>query len=128
VWGALSLDGIIAALTGDGSADTQGVFPEVQTVVVPNLRPGQVVMRGKLSAHHDERLQTAMESVGATREELPPDAPAFSPREQCWSKCKASWRAKAARPRDTLDAASTDAFTMITPQDARGWCAHCGYL
>ena len=128
VLGALSLDGIIAAMTVDGSSDTQVFFTYVQTVVVPNLRPGQVVMMDNLSSHHNDRLQTAIEAVGATLEYLPPYSPDFSPIEKCWSKLKEILRAKAARTRDTLDAAITTAFTMITPQDARGWFAHCGYL
>ena len=125
---ALSLDGIIAAMTVDGSSDTQVFFTYVQTVVVPNLRPGQVVMMDNLSSHHNDRLQTAIEAVGATLEYLPPYSPDFSPIEKCWSKLKEILRAKAARTRDTLDAAITTAFTMITPQDASGWFAHCGYL
>ena len=126
--GALSLDGSIAAMTVEGRSDTQVFFPDGQPVVVPTWRPGQVVMMDHLSSHHHDRLQTAIEAVGATLEYLPPYSPDFSPREKCWSKLKEILRAKAARTRDTLDAAITTAFTMITPQDARGWFAHCGYL
>jgi transposase len=128
VLGALSLDGIIAAMTVEGSTDTQVFFTYVQTILVPALRPGQVVMLDNLSSHKDDRIQTAVESVGATLEYLPPYSPDFSPIEPCWSKVKAILRATAARTRETLDAAITHALKMVTPQEARGWFAHCGYV
>jgi len=81
-----------------------------------------------LSSHHVDGVKEATESVGARLEYLPPYSPAFSPIEPCWSTCKAILRAKAACTRDLLDQAVAEAFAMITPQDARGWFAHCGYL
>jgi transposase len=128
VLGALSLDGIIAAMTVEGSPDTQVFLTDVQTILVPTLRPGQSVMMDNLSSHKDDRIQTAIESVGATLEYLPPYSPDFSPIEQGWSKVKAMLRATAARTRATRDAAITQALNMVTPQDARGWFDHCGYL
>jgi transposase len=128
VLGALSLDGIIAAMTVEGSTDTEVFLTYVHTILVPTLRPGQIVLMDNLSSHKDERIQTAIESVGATLEYLPPYSPDFSPIEPCWSKVKAILRATAARTRETLDAAITQALHRVTPQDARGWFAHCGYL
>ena len=128
VLGALSLDGVIAAMTVEGSTDTEVFFTYVQTIVVPTLRPGQIVLMDNLSSHTDERIQTALEAVGATLAYLPPYSPDFSPIEPCWSKVKAILRATAARTRETLDAAITHALQMVTPQDARGWFTQCGYL
>jgi transposase len=115
-------------MTVEGSTDTQVFLTDVQTILVPTLRPGQIVIMDNLSSHKDDRIQTAMESVGATLEYLPPYAPDFSPIEQCWSKVKAMLRATAARTRATRDAAITQALNMVTPQEARGWFDHCGYL
>jgi len=128
VLGALSRAGILAAMTVEGSTDTQVFLSYVQTILVPTLRPGQVVIMDNLSSHKDDRIQTAIESVGAHLEYLPPYSPDLSPIEACWSKFKAILRAKATRTREALDAAITYAFKMLTPQDARGWFAHCGYL
>jgi hypothetical protein len=128
VLGALSLAGIRAAMTGAGRTDAPGCLPSGQTIVVPAWRPGQVVCMDHLSAHQVDGVQEAMESVGARLEYVPPYAPDLSPREKCWSKFNAMLRAKAARTRDLLDQAITEALDMITPQDARGWCAHGGCL
>jgi transposase len=128
VLGALSLEGIMAAMTVEGSTDAQVFLTYVKTILVPALRPGQVVFMDNLSAHQVDGVQEAIESVGARLDYLPPYSPDLSPIEKCWSKFKAILRAKAARTRDLLDQAITEALDMITPQDARGWFAHCGCL
>jgi transposase len=79
-------------------------------------------------AGSSEGIQEAIEAVGASLEYLPPYSPDLSPIEACWSKLKTILRAKAARTSAHLDQAITEAFNLITPQDARGWFAHCGYV
>jgi transposase len=128
VLGALSVDGIIASMTVEGSTDAQVFLTYVQTILAPTLHAGQVVFMDNLSSHHVSGVKEAIESTGARLEYLPPYSPDFSPIEKCWSKFKAILRQKAVRTRDVLDQAITEAFAMITPQDARGWFAHCGCL
>ena len=128
VLGALSLAGIVEAMTIDGSADGQVISTFIEDVLVPTLRPGQTVIMDNLSAHKVEGIQDAIEAMGARLEYLPSYSPDLSPIEKCWSKVKAILRAKAARTRAYLDQAITEALDMITAQDARGWFAHCGYV
>jgi transposase len=128
VLGALSRDGMLAAMTIEGSTDTQVFLTFVQTILVPTLRSGQIVIMDNLSSHKVNGVQEAIEAVGATLDYLPAYSPDFSPIEACWSKFKEFLRAKAARTRERLDQAITEALETITPQDARGWFAHCGYL
>jgi len=128
VLGALSLAGIVEAMTIDGSADGQVVSTFIQDVLGPALHPGQIVLMDNLSAHKVEGIQDAIEARGARLEYLPSYSPDFSPIEKCWSKVKAIIRAKAARTRACLDQAITEALDMITAQDARGWFTHCGYV
>jgi transposase len=128
VLGARSLDGIMASMTGEGSTDAQVFLTYVQTILVPTLHAGQVVFMDNLSSPQVDGVKEAIASVGARLEYLPPYSPDLSPIEKCWSKFKAILRAKAARTRDALDQAITEAFAMITPQDARGWFAHCRCL
>jgi transposase len=100
----------------------------VQNVLVPALRPGQIVIMDNLSSHKVNGLKEAIESAHATLEYLPSYSPDFSPIEKCWSKFKEFLRAKAARTSELLDKAITEALDIITPQDAQGWFAHCGYM
>ena len=128
VLGALSLEGMVEAMTIDGSADGQVVSTFIQDVLIPALRPGQTVIMDNLSSHKVNGIQDAIEAMGARLEYLPSYSPDLSPIEKCWSKLKAIVRAKAARTRAYLDQAITEALDMITAQDARGWFAHCGYV
>jgi transposase len=72
VLGALSLEGIMAAMTGEGSTDAQVFLTSVKTIVAPALRPGQVVFMDNLSAHPVDGVQEAIEAVGARLEYVPP--------------------------------------------------------
>ena len=128
VLGALSLQGLVEAMTIEGSSDGQVFSTFLQEVCVPILRPGQTVIMENVSSHKVDGIQHAIEAVGARREYLPPYSPALSPIEECWSKVKTILRAKAARTYTHLDQAITEAFDLITPQDARGWFTHCGYM
>ena len=61
VLGALSLEGIVAAMTIEGSTDAQVFLTYVKTILVPALRPGQVVFMDNLSAHQVDGVQEAIE-------------------------------------------------------------------
>src|SRR6266850_2323693 len=83
----------------------------------PNLKP-----------HKADAVREAIASGGARIEYLPPYSPDLSPIEKCWSKVKASIRAKAARSYEALDRAIMQAFNSITSDDVQGWFSHCGYV
>jgi transposase len=85
-------------------------------------------MMDHLSSHKVDGIQETIEAVGARLAYLPCYSPDVSPIEQCESQFKAIVRAKAARTRDSLDQAITEALDMMTVQDASGWFAHCGYV
>ena len=68
VLGALSLDGIIASMTVEGSADAHVFFTYVQTILVPTWHAGQVVCMDHLSSHQGEGVKEAIASVGARLE------------------------------------------------------------
>jgi len=126
--GALSLEGLTALMTIEGSTDTDIFVTSVQEILCPCLRPGQVVILDNLKPHKADEVRKALESVGARIEYLPPYSPDFSPIEACWSKVKAVIRAKAARTYEALDTAIMQAFNFITADDVHGWFSHCGYV
>jgi hypothetical protein len=45
-----------------------------------------------------------------------------------FSKIKALLKKAAARTREALIEAMSAALASVTPEDARGWCAHSGYV
>jgi transposase len=125
--GALGLVGVVAAMMVEGFVDGAAFLAFVQEVLVPQLRPGQVVVLDNLKAHQVAGVREAIEAVGARLLYLPPYSPDLSPIEECWSKIKAILRTKAARTLEHLWQAITEAFAAITSQDAQGWFTHAGY-
>jgi transposase len=56
-----------------------------------------------------------------------PYSPEWSPIEPCWSKLKTYLRAVKVCTREAAGEALSAALDMVTPADARGSFAHCGY-
>lgn len=125
--GALGGSGLVATMTVAGGTDGEVFRSYVEQVLAPQLRPGQVVRMDNLKAHKVPGIREAIEATQATLLYLPPYSPDLSPIELCWSKVKTALRARAARTRDTLELAWTDARASVTGSDAQHWFAHCGY-
>jgi transposase len=125
--GALGSDGLRTLMTINGAVDGDAFVAFVEHFLVPNLRPGDIVIWDNLSVHKDPRARAAIERVGAELRFLPPYSPDFNPIELCWSKLKALLRRAAARTRDTLDDAVAVAMGSVTHRDVFGWFTHAGY-
>ena len=115
---------------GGGPNDEKAVFEAYveQVLAPPSLRPGQVVILDNLGAHKGERVRELIEGEGCSVLFLPPYSPDFSPIEEAFSKIKALLRKAAARVRGALVEAIGRAISAVTPEDAIGFFAHCGYL
>jgi len=111
----------------DGATD-KDVFREyVRRVLVPTLRPGDIVVLDNLSAHKDSETLELIESARAALRFLPPYSPDLNPIEKMWSKVKAFLRSAKARTQDELCEAIGAALRTVTLQDAGGWFQSCGY-
>jgi transposase len=124
---ALTPGGLGAAMTLDGATDALAFAAYVGALLVPTLRPGQVVILDNLSAHKGDAVRALIEAAGCALLFLPPYSPDFAPIEQAFSKLKAALRRAGARTRAALEAAIRDALDAITAADATGWFRHCGY-
>lgn len=124
---AMTLRGVQASMTIDAATDTDVFGAFVEQVLVPTLRPGQVVIMDNLAAHKVRWIVEMIEHVGCRVVFLPPYSPDFSPIEPMWSKVKQLLRTAAARTVDTLQVAVGTALSAITDSDCRGYFRHCGY-
>lgn len=127
VIGAVRLDGACGAMTLSGAADAAAFATFLDHVLVPALRPGDVVVMDNLAAHKVAAVRDKVEAAGATVLYLPPYSPDLNPIEKMWSKVKALLRSAAARTKDALDRAIADALAAVTADDCRGWFNSCGY-
>jgi transposase len=117
---------IVAAMPVEGFTDGDVFLTVVHEVLVPQLRPGQVIIMDHLKAHKVAGVAEAIATPGARLLSLPPYSPDLSPIEACWSKGKTLLRAKAARTLESLEQAIAEAIAAITAADARGWFTHAG--
>jgi transposase len=124
---AVGVQGLQAPWILEGAMDGAAFEVYIEQVLVPTLRPGDIVLMDNLSFHTAPCIRTLIESVGAHLEFLPPYSPDLNPIELCWSKVKTALRTAKARTFEALLEALADAFGSVTPQDTRAWLAHCGY-
>jgi transposase len=99
---ALGLDGVRAPLAFPGSVNAATFQAYAEQVLVPALRPGDVVVFDNLTSHLSPAVFEAIERAGASVLPLPPYSPDFTPIEEMFSKFKAFLRRVGARARDHL--------------------------
>ena len=107
---------------------SQAVFAAyLEQVLLPGLRPGQVVVVDNVGAHKPDRMRALVEAAGCRLVFLPAYSPDLSPVEEAFSKIKALVKAAGARTRAALDAAIAVALAAVSASDAAGWFTHAGY-
>jgi transposase len=124
---SMTLEGMGTSLAVEGATNRQVFETYVQRVLVPTLRPGQVVVMDNLTAHKGERVKELIEERGCELIYLPPYSPDFNPIEEAFSKIKALVRKAEARTREALVEAIGKGISMVTAEDAQGFFDHCGY-
>jgi transposase len=109
-------------------ATTARVFETyVEKVLVPSLKPGQIVVMDNLGAHRPKRIRQFIEAKGCELLYLPSYSPDLNPIEEALSKIKHILRKIAARTKETLIEAIGRALAAVSAQDVRGFFANCGY-
>lgn len=124
---SVRLDGSTACMTIEGSTNTEVFQAYVREVLVPSLRPGDIVVLDNLGAHKNEFTLALIEQARAEVRFLPAYSPDLNPIEMMWSKVKALLRKAQARNHPDLLAAIASALNAVTSDDALGWFTHCGY-
>ena len=125
--GSVRLDGTTACMNIEAATDTDIFRAYVQNVLIPTLRPGDVVILDNLSPHKNSETIRLIEQAGAGVRFLPAYSPDLNPIEKMWSKLKEALRSAKARTPATLNDAIARALASVTSTDARGWFASCGY-
>ena len=124
---ALRWDGLGAAAVFDGPTDSPTFLAYVEQVLVPTLRPGDVVVLDNLAPHKQPAVQTAIEQAGAHLRFLPPYSPDFNPIELAFAKLKAFLRAARPRSFDQVVDLVAIALGLFIPQECANFVRHCGY-
>ena len=94
----LRRDGIAAPFVLDGPINREAFEAYIARVLVPELRPGDVVIMDNLSSHKGPRVRELIEAAGASLRYLPPYSPDFNPIENAFAKLKALLRKPPSAP------------------------------
>lgn len=124
---AMTPCGMLTGCTFDAAIDSEMFLAFVEQMLVPQLRPGQVVVLDNLPAHKSPRIDRAIESAGARLLRLPAYSPDFNPIEMAISKIKTLLRKLARRTVAEVIEAIGQAMASITSDDAVNFIRHCGY-
>lgn len=124
---AMTVKGMMACGCFDGATDTETFVTFVAESLVPQLKPGQVVVLDNLAAHKSPRVDALVEAAGARVLRLPPYSPDFNPIEMAISKMKALLRKLGERTIPRLLEAIGQAMGSVTSEDAVNYILHCGY-
>lgn len=124
---ALGISGIRCSTVVDGAVNGDVFEAFVEQVLVPQLRPGDVVVMDNLSSHKRARTRALIEAAGATVMFLPPYSPDLNPIEMIFAKVKQLLRSLACRTREVLWQTMQSVLDQITATDAANCFSHCGY-
>jgi transposase len=124
---ALGLEGIRCSTLVDGAIDGDVFEAFVAQVLVPELRPGDVVVLDNLSSHKRARTRQLIEAAGATLLFLPPYSPDLNPIEMIFAKVKQLLRSLACRTVEALWGAMQSVLDQVRSRDAANCFGHCGY-
>ncbi len=117
----LRLSGVTAPLAFEDATNTDIFESYVEDVLVPELKPGDVVIWDNLKPHKSEEAIEAIKAAGASVEPLPPYSPDLTPIEEMVSKVKGAMRSAAARTTDAVYGAFASALHDVTLEDIAGW-------
>jgi len=110
--------GMVAPMVLDGPINGELFLTYVEQVLVPELRPGDIVIMDNLGSH---------KGAGASLRYLPPYSPDFNPIENAFAKLKAMLRKAAERTLDALWSTIGRITEAFTPTECANYFAAAGY-
>lgn len=125
--GALTARGFVAPMVVDGAINGGLFRAYVEKVLVPDLRPGDVVVLDNLGSHTVAGVRAAVEGAGCRLLFLPPYSPDLNPIENAFSKLKGLLRKAAERTVEGLWGRIGKLLDQFLPGECRNYLRHCGY-
>lgn len=124
---ALRHDRIAAPLLLDGPINGKAFLIYVERILLPTLKPGDIVVMDNLGSHKSNAIRDAVRSVGAHRIFLPAYSPDLNPIEQMFSKLKALLRKARARTFDDIADQLGELLGAFSPTECANYFVNSGY-
>ncbi|MBW6496238.1 MAG: IS630 family transposase [Burkholderiaceae bacterium] len=124
---ALRHDGIVAPWVIDGAINGEVFRTYVEQVLVPELRPGDIVILDNLGSHKAPAIRKAIKAAGARLFFLPAYSPDLNPIEQVFAKLKHLLRKTAERSREAVWRRIGTLLDQFSPQECENYLRNSGY-
>jgi len=124
---ALRHDRIEAPWFLEGPIDGDSFRLYVEKVLLPTLRPGDIVIMDNLGSHRGRIVRQLIRSAGAKLFFLPKYSPDLNPIEQVFAKLKHFLRKAAARTVEAVCLAIAEALQLFTSEECASYLANSGY-
>ena len=124
---ALRHDRIEAPCVISGPINGAVFLAYVEQMLVPTLKPGDIVVLDNLSSHKSKAVSRAIQSAGAHLLFLPPYSPDLNPIEQVFAKLKALLRKARARTADAVSDAIGGLLDQFSPEECAHYFRNAGY-
>jgi len=124
---ALRHDRIDAPWVLDGPIDGENFRTYVERVLVPTLKPGDIVIMDNLGSHKGKAVRQLIRSAGAKLIFLPKYSPDLNPIEQVFAKLKHLLRKCVARTVESICTAIGQLLQAFTPQECANYFTNAGY-
>lgn len=124
---ALRHDRIEAPWLLDGPINGERFLTYVEKVLVPTLKPGDIVIIDNLGSHRGKAVRRAIRAAGAKLFFLPKYSPDLNPIEQVFAKLKHLLRKAAARTVETVCAAIGQLLDAFDPEECSNYFINAGY-
>ena len=124
---ALRQDGIVAPWVIDGPINGEAFRTYVEQVLVPTLRPDDIVILDNLGSHKAPAIRKAIRAAGARLLFLPAYSPDLNPIEQVFAKLKHLLRKATERSKEAVWRRIGDLLDLFTPQECENYLRNSGY-
>lgn len=125
---ALRHDRIEAPFVLDGPINGDAFLAYIEQILVPVLRPGDVVILDNLGSHKGKQARKLVRAAGAHLIFLPPYSPDLNPIEQVFAKLKHLLRKASSRTVEATWQTAGELLKLFTPEECSNYLADAGYV
>jgi len=124
---ALRHDRITAPCLFDGPINGETFEAYVERVLLPTLKPGDIVIMDNLGSHKGEVIRQMIEAAGARLMFLPAYSPDLNPIENTFAKIKSILRKAEKRSFDAVCRCLGRHLRRFKPEECANYFANAGY-
>ena len=111
----------------DGPINGRSFLAYVEQILIPTLKPGDVVVMDNLGSHKGQAVRRAIRQAGAKLFFLPPYSPDLNPIEQVFAKFKTLLRKASKRTVEDTWKSIGQILDCFSPIECANYLRNAGY-